>query len=71
MRITEAHNRMAMKCNDLETALGMIVSAVENKGRAPMLHQQIEAEHRREWPFLWVRIDKAIRLFKEINHVGK
>lgn len=43
-----------------------IVNSVKNEGRNPEYHRGVLKRHRREWPYLWKRIDRAIAYFDRI-----
>jgi hypothetical protein len=44
----------------LSSLIGDIGAAVKHKGRYPEYHDILLERHRKEWPYLWRRIDKAL-----------
>lgn len=48
----------------LRSRLNEIVWAVINEGKVPTYHRAIVKKHRKEWPYLWKQIDKAVKVMR-------
>lgn len=42
-----------------------VVDAVWDEGRNPAFHREVLGRHRREWPYLWQRLDALAAELKE------
>lgn len=54
-----------MSLPTFDDALEMLREAIENEGRCPRLHRRIMRRHRREWPALWIALDRVIAMDKQ------
>lgn len=59
--LTKERDSLRSERDELQKLIDDIANAVNDEGVYPPHHRKVMFRHRSEWPFLWRRIDKAIK----------